>query len=488
MIVEQRADGQYDLATGVLVDDTPPVVTPAPANTKLPSIVGTPTVGVATSYVPGAWTNTTSVTHTWRLSDAAVGKAFVPTAADVGKSLVLREFGNGAGGTTPVDSLAKTVVAAPVTSASRYAGDIPNQVRIGFSAPKDNNALWAFPGWTEAREIIRTAAGIPGLNTRVHRTFTPSTNQAQWLPWLQGEHADNYEKNAGYPLCSVKCASYVGMYAGDFDTGLSSIREWAKTRRTSGPNGSPQPFALTFDHEPDGNPGGNLTEWGRAHNRLSNYFAGWTTNSDGSKGTYTAANDVSDILAWHMIPNGHWWGPKPANLDTDKINAALPAYVTANLWENRGVLSPDCYDPDPDGNDPNNPLRDVPPLSYPADADRASKKIQAIITWAKVRNPDAVVGFGEFSATTADEIDRVATVLFANRHNVVWASCFNSAQNSRFPWRLIPDGYPPDQHPPSKGGALIDFGGNVGSESRLNAYVRLLVASTSPANTGPTGA
>lgn len=364
---------------------------------------------------------------------------------------------------------------------SLFAGHVPNRVLIGFAAPDDGNKQWAFPGWTEAQKIV-------GRKVYVHRTFTSSTSPSSWLTWIKAEHSAAYNKAQGpvYPLLSVKSTDWAGIRDGKYDSTWATIREWAKTRRTSGANGKPQPFTLTFNHEPDGD--GDLKVWGQAQNRMSNYFAGWTTLSTGAKGTRTAANDISDIMAWHCIPNGHWWGPKARK--QDRIDAAVPNFLVKNFRENRGIISPDFYDPNPQNDDASNPNRDLPPLSYATNADRTSKKIQSFIDDMRSRpgGPPAI-GCGEFSATEATEITAVWKVIRANRDIWGYASHFSSPMNSRFPWRLIPDSYPGGQHPDSfdSGGVLVlrDFGGTKGSESRLNAFRKMLDESVSANYTLP---
>jgi len=308
------------------------------------------------------------------------------------------------------------------------------------------------------------------------------------LAWIKSAHAEAYSKSQGpvFPLLSVKSADWAGVRDGKFDSTWVTIRDWAKTRRSSGLNGTPQPFALTFNHEPDGD--GNLTIWGQAQNRMSNFFAGWTTLSSGAKGTRTAANDVTDILAWHCIPNGHWWGPRLRK--QDRIDAAVPNILVKNFRENRAVISPDFYDPNPQNDDAANPNRDLPPLSYATNADRTNKKIQSFIADIRGRpGGPCAIGCGEFSATEATEITAVWQVIRANRDIWGYASHFSSPMNSRFPWRLIPDSYPGGQHPDAfdDNGVLVlrDFGGTKGSELRLAAFRKMVDESISANFTSP---
>lgn len=387
-------------------------------------------------------------------------------------------------------------VSVPVSGSpqgeSLTAGHTPYNVRVGMSAPDDGNPNWP-PNTTEALQILSadlTAQGKPARTLLMHRRFNNSAS----LQWLKDMHAEQWARGE-MPYCSFGWAGttkWQSVIDGGEDALLTSVRDWAKTLRGTG-----KPLALTVAHEPDQD--GDLTVWGRMQIRLSNFFSGWSTNLttfEKVPGSYTAANDVSDILAWHSIPNGHWWGPNGS--DPAKQAAGCPDLLVRTLRENRGVLMPDFYDPNP-GNDPGptSPTRDAGPFTYPVKADRTHMKMQDFVKWARNKGAGAI-GCGEFSATEAAEITRCWEVVRNNRDIWVVASHFNSARNSRWPWRLIPDTYGlrndgtwrPGEgpHPDNyKSGVLIlrDFGGSATSEARLNAFRTMVDESKSSTYTSP---
>lgn len=366
--------------------------------------------------------------------------------------------------------------------APRFAGHVPGRVLVGFSAVADGNTAWAYPGWTEQQQII-------DRQIYLHRAFTPSTNANAWLSWIQGAHAQEYSRPQGacYPILSFKCSSYTTMRDGGYASQMDAIRQWAKTRRTSGPGGTPQPFTLTFDHEPIGNPGGTLKEWGEAHTVLSNFFAGWTTNSGTwTKNTYNAADDVTDIMAWHSCPNGHPW--RPNWWIQSYVDDMCPPFLIETFNENGSIIAPDFYDPNPNNARAwDDPTRfDESYYQFRPNQDRTSVGIQGFITWGKAQGIE-LMACNEFSAITGAEFTNAWHVIRANRDRWVWASAYSSPQNSRWDWRLIPEGYPGGQFPDvQKSGqwVLRDFGGKSSHQNRLNAFRTMVDESISPQFTG----
>lgn len=268
-----------------------------------------------------------------------------------------------------------------------------------------------------------------------------------------------------YPVTSFKIGDWAGVAAGNYDSQLNLIRGVAIQRRTAGPGGTPMPFACGIHHEPAGD--GNLSDWAAMQMYCSDYFAGI------KNGVYTAANDVSDIMAWQAIGNGFWWGPK--NYDDVSIKAAYPDALVAKFKQNRSLLMADFYDPQPPNNDP---------YSYKATADRTSKKIASFISWARSKNCGAV-GCGEFGTTTPEEMYNSWDVMRTNRD--IWAisNYFNSFNNSRWDWRLIPDSYPAYNGTNSKG--LTDVGGTPLTEAQLVAFRDIRNQSVSATWTAPLG-
>jgi len=373
----------------------------------------------------------------------------------------------------------------PSPMPSLFAGHIPGRVLAGFSAPADSNVTYAFPGWTEQRAILNRTVYM-------HRDFTPTTNQNQWLSWVQTSHNWNYTRAQGpmYPVLSFKCSSYTNMRTGSFDAALDAIRQWAKTRRTSGAGGTPQPFALTFDHEPIGNPGGTLQEWASAQVKCSNFFAGWTTNATtGDKVAYNAADDVSDIMAWCSIPNGWPWGPKGGN--QSHVNNMCPPLLRQTFMDNRSVIAPDIYDPEPPNALPaENPNRYNVAYNYAPNDNRVSKRMQAFIDWTDSVGYTGAIGCSEFSALEEDEFIRAWQVVRSVRDRWGWMSHFCSQQNSNWEYRLIPANYPGGQLPDRYSGSTLvyrDHGGGSRQAARLAAYQQIIDETISPEYTGPMG-
>lgn len=353
-------------------------------------------------------------------------------------------------GTNPDPDPPPPVDPDPPVGRKLFAGHVPNRVLVGMAASGSQR-----PTEDEALSIL----GGVIYERRIFTQSNPSTAA------LNNMLAECDSMNA-YPVTSFKIGDWAGVAAGNFDSQLNLIRNIAIQRRTAGPGGTPMPFACGIHHEPDGD--GVLSEWADMQIYCSNYFAGI------KNGQYTAANDVTDIMAWQAIANGHWWGPK--NRDNTKINAGFPASLVTVFRQNKSLLLADFYDPNPPGDNAANP--------YPANADRTSKKIQSFIDWARSNNCGAI-GCGEFSTTTSDELQRSWKVMRDNRDIWVVSNYFNSFANSRWDWRLIPNGYPAYNGTNSKG--LTDIGGTTLTEAQLLAFRVMRNESVSAQYTSPIG-
>lgn len=213
---------------------------------------------------------------------------------------------------------------------------------------------------------------------------------------------------------------------GQRDNLLLIIRNRMKEWRDAGG----QPVVISIYHEPAGDAGVNLADWAAMQVYCSNYFAGWTTNTAGVKGTYTAANDLRSIMTWQSIMNGNKWGPN--RVDTAAITTAHPQALIDTFADNGSILSADFYDPVPDSND----LSD-----YVAGSDRTSEKIKAFADWHDARG-GRLYGIGEWSVTQYPEATKVWEFLRTRRDKFVYANYFNSGQNSKWEWRLIDGDYP----------------------------------------------
>jgi len=330
------------------------------------------------------------------------------------------------------------------------------------------------PSYTEAR-----AAHVTG-QSYVRHVSTEDTYTAAWLNTaLSDAVAARY-----YPILSFAgYKNWLQISQGAIDADLTAIRNKAKTMRTAAAAGTPFPFAVGIHPEPDGD--GVLADWSKMNIYCSNFFAGWTTNSAGDKVAYTAANDVSDIMAWHSIADGYWWGPRA--YDPTKISAAYPTKLVATYAANRSILMADFDDPLPTNKTTvADASRNEPPFTFVTNADRTSRRITSFIGWARGFPKTPALGCGGFVTVTAEELTAVWTVMRDNRD--VWAlgNYFNSSHNARWDWRLIPDVYPaynPDVH---RSGTFVlrDYGGSTESERKLVAFLRMRDESTLPAYTG----
>ncbi len=242
----------------------------------------------------------------------------------------------------------------PPQTSSLFAGHIPGRNFWGMNASESSRPLY-----DEAMTIIGGPIYV-GRRFSSGEVTTPFLSSSLQTTDAGGQYAVLSAKVSGNNWTAVKDGQRNAM--------LNIIRDFAIARRNSG--GSK--FAFTLHHEPDGNgPTGvlltDLTIWGQMQIYCSNYFSGWTTTANGNKGTYTAANDVSDIMAWCCIANGHWFGkrfPKP-----DRIAAAMPDNLYTVFVENKSVGMADFYDANPpDGNRdyPNSPqpIAIAPPRAF----------------------------------------------------------------------------------------------------------------------------
>jgi len=95
------------------------VATPAaaPTNTVLPSIAGTPQVGVTLTANPGVWTGAPTFAYQWKNAGVAISgatsQAYVPVVGDVGDTLTVTVTAtNAAGNASATSAAAIDVIAA----------------------------------------------------------------------------------------------------------------------------------------------------------------------------------------------------------------------------------------------------------------------------------------------------------------------------------------------------------------------------------------
>lgn len=336
----------------------------------------------------------------------------------------------------------------PATGNSLFAGHIPWRNLWGMNASKTLR-----PTLSEAKTIITG-------NMYANRGYTTTEVTTTWL----NNALATTDASGEYAVISAKITNnaWDQVVSGAKDTMLNIVRNVAITRRAQGK----APFAFTIQHEPDGKgPIGspstdnddrlaNLVLWGQMQEYCSNYFAG-IKNS-----VYTSANDVSDVMAWCAIANGHWFGtkfPKP-----DRIAAAYPQSLYNTFEQNRSILMADFYDANPPNGDRDNPG------GYPSDADRTSVQMAGFLNWGDSCGGTVAMGCGEFGTTEDTQMQAVFDLVMSRRD--VWAITmyFNNFANSRWDWRLITDAYP--AYNGTNGNGLVDQGGSAMTELQLNKF------------------
>lgn len=335
---------------------------------------------------------------------------------------------------------------------------------------------WGMLASSSARPVESEAKTIIGGANYANRYYTTSEVTTTWLnnKLAATDAAGEYAVLS----CKITGTAWDQVVAGNKDTMLNIVRDVAITRRGLGK----PPFAFTIHHEPDGNgPIGdpannnadrlaNLQLWGQMQMYCSDYFAGIKDS------VYNAGNDVSDMVAWAAIANGHWFGskfPKP-----DRIAAAYPPELYAKFEQNKSILMADFYDANPPNGDRDNPG------GYAADADRTSVQMAGFLAWGDSYGGTVAMGTGEFGTTQDTEMQNVFDLVMSRRD--VWAITlyFNSFVNSRWDWRLILDSYPAYNGTNSKG--LVDQGGSAMTELQLIKYRALRNLSvTAPYTSAP---
>ena len=88
-----------------------------------PSIIGTPTVGVATTYTPSTASSGSITSRTWYVDGTPVGtgSTYTPVIGDSGKTLVITEVWTNADGSTSASSPGKVISSTPVPTVGNAA-------------------------------------------------------------------------------------------------------------------------------------------------------------------------------------------------------------------------------------------------------------------------------------------------------------------------------------------------------------------------------
>ena len=349
-----------------------------------------------------------------------------------------------------------------------FAGHKPFQVRFGMNSA-ENAANPLTPPRPQYDEAVTILGGHARLNVRRVFDFSNgiSTNMANQMVEEPDQQVDCL------PVMSFKVAGddWDGVYAGAHDAELTTLRNWAIARRAAGKG----PVLCGFHHEPnsDGPTADNLVNmqhWGRMQLYALNFMTGWATRGiTNTGGTYNAAQDVRDILAWAPIANGFWWGTKFPH--DDLIAAAYTPTLIAAFNDRGGPLGADMYDPTNAtySRDANNDRIEAS-ITFASNYDSCWREIQKMCTWARANNVKSI-GFGEMGNVLLANWDKTADQLMANRDIISYACTFNNFQASKWDWRHIPANYGIYNETNSNG--LVDYGGDALSAGYVSKFITM---------------
>lgn len=309
---------------------------------------------------------------------------------------------------------------------ARFPGDREQQVMVGLAVTDKSNSNLR---WADAVGLL----GAAGASVAVRRCFIPAwisaSNIDKWADWAEIEGV--------YPIISFKVPGndWAGVAAGRFDSDLDLLCTHLDARAAAGR----PPLCVAVHHEPAGD--GDLNDWARMQEYLSNRFAPW-----------------KNTFCFTTISNGYDWGPK--NGGKGQVEQVYPRSLIDALNRNGHILACDTYD-----------SADATKLDYTL-YDRTSLKLAGFIEWARAQGVQ-LIGLGEFGCHDDIDIDRCWQLVQDNRDLFAYSCHFNSGQNSRADWRMTPDGYPPDPAVTT----YTDMGGSVASANRLAAGTRMFIAS-----------
>ena len=158
-------------STTVTVGSAPP----APVNTALPVINGTPQVGWVLSSSTGTWTGATSFAYQWAGNGTpitgAAGSTYTPAASDVGHTLTVAVTATGTGGTATATSAATAPVASSTAPVNLQLPVISGTAQVGTVLSSSTGT------WTGATSFAYQWAGngtlIAGATAS---TYTPAVS------------------------------------------------------------------------------------------------------------------------------------------------------------------------------------------------------------------------------------------------------------------------------------------------------------------------
>lgn len=304
----------------------------------------------------------------------------------------------------------------------RFTGDRKDRVMLGVAVtdkPLSNLQ------WEQTMELLGASAAFVSVRRCFHPGWITKARIDTWADWAEAQGV--------YPVMSFKVPSndWAGVAAGKYDNDLDLLCATLEARANAGR----APVCVAVHHEPAGD--GDLAVWARMQEYLSNYFAPYT-----------------DVFCFTTISNGYDWGPHRGG--TGEVEKVYPRSLIDTLNRNRHILGCDTYD-----------SADPTRLSYDQ-YDRTSLKIEGFVRWARAQGVQRI-GLGEFGCHDDVDLLRCWSIISANRDLFAYACHFNSGQNSRADWRMIPADYPPDPAVTS----YRDTGGSAVSAARLAAGKRM---------------
>jgi uncharacterized delta-60 repeat protein len=167
-----------------------------PANASPPAISGTAAEGRTLTVVPGMWSGPVSLAHRWRRCDAsgggcadvASGGSYTLTAADVGRTLRVRETASNPYGTATADSGATAVVqarpgaiAGTVRSSKRNAAIAGATVTCaGRSATTAGNGTFSIAGVAPGTHRCTASASRHAPSSRTLTVVSGQTTTANF--------------------------------------------------------------------------------------------------------------------------------------------------------------------------------------------------------------------------------------------------------------------------------------------------------------------
>lgn len=149
----------------------------APVGTMVPAITGTAQVGQTLTTTLGTWTGTPTPKKAVQWVSGGVeiagaqGLTYVPTAADVGKTITTTVTGNSVAGRARRSSVATSAVIAAVAPVNTVAPAITGTAQVGQTLTTTNGTWTGAPTPTYARQW--KAAGV-AINGATALTYVPA--------------------------------------------------------------------------------------------------------------------------------------------------------------------------------------------------------------------------------------------------------------------------------------------------------------------------